>query len=104
MFLFGKKFSMKDLQQIMEEKKVKVIDVRTKQEYEEGHIEGAVNIPMDKIEDTFEEFFPKKEEDYYFYCHSGARSAMVSNYLKSMGYSNCHNVGSFLRWKGRIEK
>lgn len=103
--MFGAGKVMKELQKLLEEKnKVYVIDVRTKEEYDAGHIQGAVNIPLDKIESQFSKKFPNEKEEYYFYCHSGARSAMVVNYLKTMGYLGCRNAGSIMRWKGKIEK
>lgn len=102
--MFGANKVMKKLQDMMEKQNVNVIDVRTKEEYDAGHIEKAIHIPLDRIEMSFQKMFPDEEGEYYFYCHSGARSAMVVNYLKSIGYPNCYNAGSILRWRGKIEK
>ena len=67
-----------------------IVDVRTKEEYDSGHIEGALNIPYDTIDKDVE---LDKEKIVLVYCKSGARSTKAYNTLKSLGY-NTINLGS----------
>ena len=101
--MFAREF-MKNQVQELAEKKGLLIDVRTKEEYEEGHLPGALNIPMEEVEDRFEEECPDKEQHYGLYCHSGGRSEVVSSFLNSIGYVNAKNIGGVISWSGVLEK
>ena len=65
------------------EKKPIIIDVRTKEEYEEGHIKGAINIPYDQIDENIK---LDKTQKLKVYCKSGKRSAIAYEKLKELGY------------------
>ena len=72
-----------------------LLDVREEYEYQDGHIKGAVNLPLREIlekKDTL-----PKDKDIYVYCRSGHRSADAVNFLKSLGFEKVHNVeGGFI--------
>ena len=72
-----------------------LLDVREEYEYQNGHIKGAVNLPLREIlekKDTL-----PKDKDIYVYCRSGHRSADAVNFLKSLGFEKVHNVeGGFI--------
>ena len=72
-----------------------LLDVREEYEYQEGHIKGAVNLPLREIlekKDTL-----PKNKDIYVYCRSGHRSADAVNFLKSLGFEKVHNIeGGFI--------
>lgn len=102
-WMFARQFMKKQIQ-VLKEKKGFLIDVRTKEEYEEGHIPNAINVPMEEIENRFEEEYPDKEKFYGFYCHSGGRSEAVSSFLSSLGYTNAINIGGIISWSGEVEK
>jgi len=72
-----------------------LIDVRSEEEYEAGHRDGAVNVPMDRIMtgDLGVIGGAAKDTAIECYCASGARSAMVKNILEKHGYPNVSNLG-----------
>ncbi len=71
----------------------KVIDVRSKAEFASGHFEGAVNIPLDQIDQKASTL--KKEQAYILCCRSGMRSGLATSKLKALGFTNVHNGGSW---------
>lgn len=73
-----------------------LLDVRSKQEYQEGHIQGAINIPEYEIERRVEREIPKKNQLIVIYCQYGARSRNIYMKMKKMGYSNMYNLSGGL--------
>jgi phage shock protein E len=78
----------------------RVLDVRTEREFQERHIPGAANIPLNRLREEIARFAPSKEQPLLLHCLSGGRSAMGTARLKKMGYRNVFNLGSY----GRAEK
>lgn len=80
-----------------------VIDVRTEQEYKEGHLKNAINIPHVEIKNKIKEHVKDKDQKIILYCRSGRRSGIAENILKEMGYKNAINAGAYeqLKKKGR---
>lgn len=64
-----------------------ILDVRTVEEYKDGHIEGAVNIPVDQIEESDIQG-AAKDEAIAVYCRSGGRAGVAVSILEKMGYTN----------------
>lgn len=79
-----------------------MIDVRTPDEYRDGHIEGAVGIPLVSIPATAARRLPDKDAPIYAYCLSGARSAQACRELERQGYTNVVNMGGVGRWSGGL--
>lgn len=79
---------------------VTIIDVRSKQEYDEGHIDGAILIPEYEIKERIEEIVKNKEEKILVYCSSGTRSKIAQEELIKKGYKNVYNLkdGVFYYW------
>ncbi len=76
-----------------------VVDVREPQEYEQGHIEGAINIPRGIAEMGITRMVPDPATRIICYCAAGNRSAMVADNLRQMGYENIESmVGGFQEW------
>lgn len=75
-----------------------LIDVRTKQEYEEGHIEGAISLPSETIELTIQKEISEKETTIILYCQSGNRSKKVAQILIDKGYQNVYDLGAMKNW------
>ncbi|MGE4453640.1 MAG: rhodanese-like domain-containing protein [Sphaerochaeta sp.] len=75
-----------------------VIDVRTPQEFAEGHIQGAINVPLQTIQDGDVSALPSKDQTLLVYCRSGNRSATASKALDTMGYSAVYDFGGILSW------
>ena len=72
-----------------------LLDVREEYEYQEGHVKGAVNLPLREILSQKDSL--PKDKDIYVYCRSGHRSADAVNFLKSLGFEKVHNVdGGFI--------
>ena len=81
---------------------INLIDVRTPDEYLEGHIPGSRNIPLDRIHEI-EKAVSNRDAKLFVYCLSGARSASACAQLVRMGYTNIVNIGGIAHWNGRIE-
>ena len=74
-----------------------LLDVRTQEEYDDGHIPGAVCLPSDMIEEGMPFSFDKDAE-IRLYCHSDKRSAEAASRLRAMGYTNVSDIGCILDW------
>lgn len=75
----------------------RLVDVRTPEEFDAGHIEGAVNIPLSQVEKRLAEFGPK-DKPVVVYCRSGSRSASAARTLKASGYLQVQDLGGMSRW------
>ena len=73
-----------------------LIDVRTQVEWDDGYIETAIHIPLDKISNTIEDVIEDKDQVIYLYCRSGNRSGKATKILIEAGYVNTKNAGSIL--------
>lgn len=71
-----------------------IIDVRTETEWNSGHIEGAILIPYDLIEDRIGTVAKDKSKRIYVYCRSGRRSKIAKESLEKLGYRDVVNLGS----------
>lgn len=91
--------------EIMEEQKDCIIlDVREQDEYDEGHISGAVLIPYTEILKKAETMLKDKEQLILVYCRSGRRSAIAAAALADMGYNNVKDFGGIIDWPYEIVK
>lgn len=81
-----------------------LLDVRRTDEFEEGHIPGAVNIPNETIGTEEIELLPDKNQTIYVYCRSGNRSKQASKNLAELGYTNVVEFGGIIDYSGEIEK
>lgn len=79
-----------------------LLDVRTPQEYREGHIPGSKNLPLQTI-DKVDSIVENKDTVLYVYCHSGARSRQATAMLQHMGYTNVQNIGGIAAYQGKVE-
>lgn len=80
-----------------------LIDVRTGEEYREGHIPGSIHLDLADAE-SIGDVAPDINQVLYVYCHSGMRSSQACAIYKSMGYTNVTNVGGIASWRGPVEK
>ena len=80
-----------------------LLDVRTPQEYKEGHVPESTNVPLQTI-DKITSVVKIKETPLYVYCYSGSRSSQAVNALKHMGYSNVTNIGGISSYSGKVER
>ncbi len=79
-----------------------IVDVRTKEEYMEGHIKDAINIPNEEIAEKAESILNDKDQKIYVYCRSGRRSKEACKKLIDLGYQQIIDFGGILDWKGEI--
>ena len=79
-----------------------LLDVRTPQEYRDGHIPGSENVPLQTI-DKVDSVVENKDTVLYVYCHSGARSRQAASILQHMGYTNVNNIGGITAYRGKVE-
>lgn len=77
-----------------------IIDVRTKAEFEQGHIKGAVNIPLNNLSNHYAKF--KKDKPIITCCASGVRSAQARNILQANGFTMVFNGGGWSSLKRKI--
>jgi rhodanese-related sulfurtransferase len=78
-----------------------ILDVRTKAEYQAGHIHGSLNIPVDQLKNNLHRI-PDKQTTIITCCASGMRSASAESILKSSGYKNVRNGGSWVALENKI--
>ncbi|MFV0527435.1 MAG: rhodanese-like domain-containing protein [Lachnospiraceae bacterium] len=78
------------------------VDVRSREEYDSGHIAGARLLPLDQLEQRAGEILPDKNAVWQVYCQSGFRSELAAKQLQHMGYTQVINFGSIANWKGRL--
>ncbi len=90
--------SAEEAKKMMDEEDVIIVDVRTKEEFLEAHIEGAILLTLDTIPDKAQDIIPDKNATYLIYCRSGARSNQGANKLVSMGYENIYDFGGIIDW------
>ena len=79
-----------------------LLDVRTEQEYFDGHIPGAICIPNEEINETVVEALPDQEQVIFVYCRSGNRSKQAAEKLVNLGYTNIVEIGGVKDWPGEL--
>ena len=81
-----------------------ILDTREQDEFDEGHIPGAILIPYTEIENKAETVLPDKDAQILVYCRSGRRSKIASESLAKLGYTNVKEFGGIIDWPYEIEK
>ena len=87
-------------------KNIEILDVRTPDEYNEGHIPNAKNIDIYKGQGFLDEVNDlDKSKEYYVYCRSGARSGQACAIMQQQGFDKAYNLmGGITEWDGEISK
>ncbi|MCR5732000.1 MAG: rhodanese-like domain-containing protein [Sphaerochaetaceae bacterium] len=98
-------FRLNDINKGVEEYKntegAVLLDVRTREEYEAGHIEGSTNIPVEEIR-TILDKIKDKNTPLFVHCLSGARSGSAVLVLGNLGYTNVKNIGGIASYRGKL--
>lgn len=81
-----------------------ILDVREKDEFDAGHIPGAVLIPYTEIDQKAKEILPDQEKQILVYCRSGRRSKIAAESLAKLGYTNVKEFGGVIDWPYDVEK
>jgi phage shock protein E len=94
-----RKISSKEAKEMMDEDSdIIILDVRTQDEYDSGHIEGALLIPNDQISEKAESVLTDKDATILVYCRSGRRSLSASKELADLSYTNIYDFGGIIDW------
>ena len=80
-----------------------ILDVRTQEEYDEGHIPGAIVISHEEIAEKAEEVLKDKDQLILVYCRSGRRSKIAAEALVELGYTNIKEFGGIIDWPYEVE-
>ena len=94
------------LEKLDDDDKAFIVDVRTKEEYEESHIPNSTLIDIKDPKSFIEEIENlDKDLNYYVYCHSGVRSVQACQIMKTFGINNVYNLlGGISEWNGELVK
>lgn len=99
-------FKQSNINQGIEEYKMTagavLLDVRTLQEYQEGHIPESKNVPLQQL-DNIVSVAKNKDIPLFVYCYSGSRSRQATGMLQRMGYSKVNNIGGIAAYSGKVE-
>lgn len=89
--------STQELEKLIKEGNPKIIDVRTKQEFHNGHIKGVQNVPLSSIA----QYKGNKHQIHYVICQSGIRSKRACQILNKAGYQTINITGGMSSWAGK---
>ncbi|WP_066500149.1 rhodanese-like domain-containing protein [Abyssisolibacter fermentans] len=99
------KISPKDAKEILDENdSIVLLDVRTKEEYDEGHIPNSILLPVDDIRKEAENVITDKDTIIFVYCRSGRRSKNAALELIDLGYTKVYDLGGIIDWPYEVEK
>lgn len=98
------KISAEEDYEMMVSQEVVVVDVRTREEYDGGHIENAVLVPNESIGSKMPETLPDKEATLLIYCRSGRRSKDAAQKLLALGYQSVYDFGGVIDWPYELVK
>ena len=80
-----------------------ILDVRTQEEFDQGHIPGAIQISHEEIAEKAEEVLTDKDQLILVYCRSGRRSKIAAEALVELGYTNIREFGGIIDWPYEVE-
>ena len=99
------KISQEEARERMEAGDVIVLDVREQEEYDSGHIPGAILLPLGAIDgESAAEVIPKKDATVLVYCRSGSRSKRAAKALAELGYTGVYEFGGIMTWPYDVVK
>lgn len=99
-----KKISAEEAKKMIDAGGVTIVDVRRRDEFDAGHISGAVLVPVESITSQAPSALPDKNAVLLIYCRSGNRSATAAQRLHKLGYTNVYDFGGIIDWPYEIVK
>ena len=97
--------TQEEAKEMMDTQEVIILDVQEQDEYDSGHISGAVLLPVGTIDETTAaEVIPEKDSTVLVYCRSGNRSKTASSTLAELGYTNIYEFGGINTWPYETEQ
>lgn len=101
---FYQQITQEKAKEMMDAQELIILDVREQDEFDSGHIPGAVLLPVGTIdEDTAAEVIPEKDSTVLVYCRSGNRSKTAASTLAELGYTNIYEFGGINTWPYETE-
>ena len=88
--------------ELFKDKRAVLVDVRTNDEYNLGHIPGSINVPIDNPKDI-KGILNDREKNIYLYCQNGERGNEAELKLRSLGYKHIENIGGICNYHGKLE-
>lgn len=105
--LFGNRGKSLNMAQALENMKsdpaIRLVDVRSPEEYREGHIPGSISLPLDSLS-RVAKVIPDKDTVIYTYCYSGSRSGAAADMLGRLGYTQVKNIGGISGYHGTLAR
>ena len=92
------KITAGEAKQMMDQGNVTIVDVRTAEEYADGHIPGSILVPVESIGDTKPVELPDTEAVLLVHCRTGIRSKRASDQLVELGYKHVYDFGGIVDW------
>ncbi len=100
-----KTLTMEEAQKQLEmSKEIFVLDVRTRNEYESGHIPDSIHLPLHLLPVSLEQYVKDKQAKVFVYCRSGNRSQQACAFMMRQGYTDVTNIGGIISWQGSVIK
>ena len=93
-----KKITAEEAKQRIDAGGAVILDVRTQEEYDAGHIDGSLRLEYNDFDEKLEEVLPDKNMQILIYCRSGNRSRIATEYLVSKGYTDVYDFGGINDW------
>lgn len=97
-----KKISQEEAVKMMETGDCLILDVRTEEEYNDGHIPNAICLPVETIGSEAPAQLPDKDQIILIYCRTGVRAERAAKALADLGYTNVYDFGGIADWEGDI--
>jgi len=91
-------------EQLQNDKSIKLIDVRTRDEYHQGYIAKAINIPLDTFKSQIQKKVTNKDDKVFVVCLSGSRASTAVSYMQKVGYTQVFNIGGIATWNYGLTK
>ncbi len=92
------------MQRLESEEEIILLDVRTPEEYAEGHIPGSQLIPLQTLEEEAPLQLTDKDVPIFVYCRSGSRSLEAADILVELGYTQVYDLGGIIDWPYEVEQ
>ena len=94
--------SSQEAQRMMDYYDVIILDVRTQEEFDGGHIQDAIVLPYDEIAERAESVIADRQQIVLIYCRTGRRSEIAARSLVYMGFTRVYDFGGIVDWTGEI--
>jgi len=91
-------------EQLQNDKSIKLIDVRSRDEFREGHIANAINIPLDTLMNQIQNKITNKDDKIFVVCLSGSRANSAVSYMQKIGYTQVYSIGGVATWNYGLTK